>query len=67
MKKVKTEHLVIHIEVDNVNGTKHIIAETAERGCYGRAIRFMIPDECSKKTISDTGLARHILNYFIKE
>lgn len=67
MKKYKTEQMVIHIEVDTTNATKHITVDAAERRNITQTIHFTIPAECSKKTISDVGIAKHILNYFIKE
>ena len=67
MKKYKTDNVIIHIETETNNGTKYITVGIQERGCYGSTLRFAIPTECSKKTISDVGIAKHILNYFIKE
>ena len=67
MKKYKTDNIIIHIETETKFGTKYITVDCSERGCYGNALRFAIPEEVSKKTISDVGLAKHILNYFIKD
>ena len=67
MKKIKTDSLILHMEVV-VSGPKtrmYICVEN--KGNKSECIEFVIPNGCSKQTVSDSGLAKHILNYFIKD
>lgn len=67
MKKFKTEEMVIHLDISTSYSMKRIVIEMSERGQIPHQVQFMIPNDCSKKSISDSGLTKHILNYFIKD
>lgn len=67
MKKVKTEKLVLHMEIDQTGNRTRLYIDVTERGKISHPIQFDIHSECTKQVVNDTGLAKHILNYFLRE
>lgn len=67
MKKVKTDSLILHMEVVQSGNQTRLYVYVANKGYNSQSIDFVIPTQCAKQVINDSGLAKHILNYFIKE
>lgn len=67
MKKIRTDSLILHMEVVSSGPKTRMYIYVDNKGNRAEAIGFVIPNGCAKQTVSDSGLAKHILNYFIKD
>lgn len=67
MKKIKTENIVVHVETDLMGKHLRLFIDVGNRHEKPTTLIIDLPDSCVKHTINDTGMAKHILNYFIKD
>lgn len=67
MRKIKTEKLTLQAEVIQIDNRCKLFISICERHNGSQPIVFDMPTQCTKQVINDTGMAKHILNYFLKE
>lgn len=67
MKKIRTDSLILHMEIVSSGPKTRMYIDVENKGTRAESLEFVIPNGCAKQTVSDSGLAKHILNYFIKD